>query len=77
MNFTDCLIRRTKEYADILKSLKDGVSPVGLSGGCRASKSHIISALPDDLHRRAVVIVADEGAAIKLKEDLQIGRAHV
>ena len=78
MNFTDCLIRRTKEYADILKTLKDGVSPVGLSGVCRASKSHIISALPDDLHRRAVVIVADEGAAIKLKEDLQLlGRQSV
>ena len=70
MNFTDCLIRRTKEYSTLLKSMKDNISPVCVTGLCRAAKSHIISALPDDLHRRAVAVVADEGAAIKLKEDL-------
>lgn len=78
MNFTDCLIRRTNEYAQLLRSLRDGHTPTAATGLCRAAKSHLISALPDDVHRRAVVVVPDEGAAVKLKEDLAcLGRDSV
>ncbi len=72
MNFTDCLVRRTKEYSQVLRSLKAGHSPVAVSGICRAAKSHIVSALPVDVHRRALVVVPDEGSAVKLRDDLEL-----
>ncbi len=70
MDFLSCFVKRTPEYTHLMRSLKAGTSPISVTGLCRTAKSNIVSALPDDLHRRVVVVAPDEGAAFKLKEDL-------
>ena len=70
MDFLSCFVKRTPEYTHLMRSLKAGTSPISVTGLCRTAKSNIVSALPDDLHRRVVVVAPDEGAAFKLKDDL-------
>lgn len=78
MNFLRQALNSVKEYTDVLSAIKSQKTPVCLTGLSRIHKANIIDTLPADVFQRALVVVADDGEAIRLQEDLQsFGRESV
>ncbi len=64
------LLKNCTEYLDVLRFVKEGVAPSGVTGLPPAPKAHLIHSLCEDISRRAVVVLPNEGAATKLVQDI-------
>ena len=71
MDFLQQALRECPEYKSAYNAIKDGRTPLMLTSLSRVHKSNIIDTMPADFSRRALVVVADEGEAARLKENLQ------
>ena len=70
MRFLDDILWRTEEYRTIEKSVQKGSSPVMATGLSSVHKAHFIYSMCSRLHRRALVIAADETEAARLCADI-------
>ena len=78
MDFLKKALKTVSEYTSVYNSVKQQKTPVCITGLSRIHKANIIDTLPSDLNQRALVVVADDGEAERLKEDLQsFGRGSV
>ena len=75
MDFLRSALKRCTEYKAVHSALKSGRTPIMASSLSRVHKANIIDTLPADENRRALVVVADDGEAARLKDDLaMLGR---
>ncbi len=58
------------EYESVKDAVKSGRAPMGIIGLSQVHKAHYISALCEELSKKALIICPDEGSAAKLCEDL-------
>lgn len=72
MDFLRSALKRCTEYKAVHGALKSGHTPIMASSLSRIHKANIIDTLPADENRRALVVVADDGEAVRLKDDLQM-----
>lgn len=78
MEFLRKALRSVKDYTAVYNAVNAEKTPVCITGLSRIHKSNIIDTLPADLNQRALVVVADDGEALRLQEDLQsFGRNSV
>lgn len=63
-------IRQSSDYNSILSDLQGGFFPFGILGAVNIHKAFLVHCLLQDSHRRAMVLVPEEGTAIKLVADL-------
>lgn len=63
-------IRQSSDYNSILSDLQGGFFPFGILGAVNIHKAFLVHCLLQDSHRRAMVLVPEEGTAIKLVTDL-------
>lgn len=78
MNYLRKALKTVSEYTSVYNAVKQQKTPVCITGLSRIHKANIIDTLPSDLNQRALVVVADDGEAERLKEDLQsFGRGSV
>ena len=71
MPFYDSVLQNLSEYQTLSSAVETGHLPVGVSGMAHIVKAHLIHNLCTDQDRRALVIVADEGEALRMQEDLE------
>ena len=64
------LLKNCSEYKDVLRYVKTGLAPSGVTGLPASPKAHLIHSLCEDSSRRAVVVMPDEATARKLVSDL-------
>lgn len=72
MDFLQSALKACAEYKAVHSALKAGQTPIMASSLSRVHKANIIDTLPVDENRRALVVVADDGEAARLKDDLQM-----
>ncbi len=78
MEFLQNALRGVPEYQTLQTAVQNGRTPVMATGLSRVHKVNIIDTLPAVLQRRALVLVADEGEAARVKDDLRLfGRESV
>ena len=78
MEFLRKALRTVSDYTAVYNAVKQKKTPVCLTGLSRIHKANIIDTLPADINQRALVVVADDGEAQRLQEDLQsFGRNSV
>ena len=65
------ILDASTEFNAVKSSIEKGLLPQGVLGLIPSQKAHIISALTENLKKRAVVIVPDERTAVKLCDDLK------
>ena len=70
MTFLQKSLKATESYSSVALALKNGETPVYLTGLSQIHKVNIIDTLPVDFCQRALVVVADEGEAQKVSEYL-------
>ncbi|MBQ2677249.1 MAG: transcription-repair coupling factor [Clostridia bacterium] len=70
MEFLRNALRNTTEYQTVAGAVGLNRVPVMATGLSRVHKANMIDTLPVDTNRRALVVVADEGEAQRLQEDL-------
>ncbi|MBR5191349.1 MAG: hypothetical protein IKW34_04905, partial [Clostridia bacterium] len=63
-------IEYSAEFQGVENSIKKGFLPQGVLGLTPVQKSHIVSALVGGLEKKALVVVPDDGTAVKTCEDL-------
>ena len=72
MQFLYKAVTGLREYPGLLESVRKGRLPASLSGLSHIHKALLISALTADSGQPGLVITADEGEAVRLKEDLEV-----
>lgn len=70
MSFLRKALKTVSEYSDVFNAVKSQKTPVCITNLSRIHKANIIDTLPADVFQRALVVVADEFEAERLKEDL-------
>ena len=70
MKFLDDILSRTDEYVTLEKAVEKGATPVMATGLAEIHKAHFIYSMCSRLKRKALVIAADEGEAVKLCSDI-------
>jgi len=70
MKFLDDILSRTDEYITLEKAVEKGATPVMATGLAEIHKAHFIYSMCSRLKRKALVIAADEGEAVKLCSDI-------
>ena len=70
MSFLRKALKTVREYSDVFNALNAQKTPVCITNLSRIHKANIIDTLPADISQRALVVVADEFEAERLKEDL-------
>lgn len=70
MSCFSSLLDSCPEYNTLLRSVKRGSVPLGVLGLAIAPKAYLIHSLCCDTERRALVVVPEEAAAVKLCDDL-------
>lgn len=63
-------IRKSAEYQGVESSIKKGFLPQGVLGLTPVQKAHLASALTESLEKKALIVVPDDAAAVRLCEDL-------
>lgn len=64
------LLKNCTEYKDVLRYVRTGWAPSGITGLPSAPKAHLIHSLCEDLSRRALVVLPDEASARKFAADV-------
>lgn len=65
------LITDLTEYDTIERSIREGKTPVEVTGLSPIHKANIAAAITGQLHRQAIVICADDGACDRMARDLE------
>ncbi|BEP27896.1 transcription-repair coupling factor [Helicovermis profundi] len=65
-------ISKSKEFLEINKSLKEGISPIYLHGLWSSVSAHLISAITNKGKKNTVIIVSDEIEAKLIEDDLKM-----
>ncbi len=68
MEFLNRALRSLPAYEHLRQAVERGYVPVSATGLSGVHKANLICTLPADLHRRALVVAPDEGAAVKMTE---------
>ena len=73
------ILKGNIEYESIKNAIDTGRVPMGVIGLTPVHKAHYISALCDDMGKKALIICPDEGSAAKMCDDLNVmsGGAYV
>ena len=73
------ILKGNIEYESIKNAIGSGRVPMGVIGLTPVHKAHYISALCDDMGKKALIICPDEGSAAKMCDDLNVmsGGAYV
>lgn len=78
MKFISNALKHAPEYAALSKAVKDGAVPAVVTGISGIHKCCIISALCEEIDKKALIIAADEAEAQRFFEDLlALGRKPV
>ncbi len=64
-------IRSNPDYSSILHNVTKGQFPFGILGAPNLHKAYLIHSILSDTHRRAIVLVQDEGIAAHMQADLE------
>ena len=59
------LIQKSTQYNDVVRYIGADMFPAGIIGLPPAPKAHLIFSLCEEFSRRAVVVLPDEGSAVK------------
>lgn len=65
------IIRKTREYTELLANLKSQNTPVCAQGLFETLGSHVIASVLDDLEKQSIIICSTNTEAQKVMEDLQ------
>lgn len=65
------VIRKTNEYKELLKNLKNETTPVCAQGLFETLSSHVTASLVDDLKKQSLIVCNSNVEAQKILEDLQ------
>lgn len=65
------LITDLTEYDTIERSIREGKTPVEVTGLSPIHKANIAAAITGQLHRQAIVICADDGTCDRMARDLE------
>lgn len=63
-------IKISAEYQGVENSIKKGFLPQGVLGLTPVQKAHLASALTESLEKKALIVVPDDAAAVRLCDDL-------
>lgn len=64
------LLQNSTQYQDVLHYIGAGMQPCGIVGLPPAPKAHFVFSLCEELSRRAIVVLPDEGSAGKFVSDI-------
>ncbi|MBQ5590225.1 MAG: transcription-repair coupling factor, partial [Clostridia bacterium] len=70
MSFLRKALKTVSEYTEVFNAVKSQKTPVCITNLSRIHKANIIDTLPADVFQRALVVVADDGEAARLQEEL-------
>ena len=70
MPFFENFLKGLPEYHSLFTSIEKNRLPCGVTGVSHIHRAHLITTLCDALHRRAVILVSDEGEGTRLCEDI-------
>lgn len=70
MRFLDDILWKTEQYRTLERAVQKGATPVMATGLSGIHKAHVIRSMCSRLHRRALVLAADEAEAARICDDL-------
>lgn len=70
-NFFTDVLESSKEYSELVKSMKEGITPIAVNGLLGSSVAHIAYSLSHSQFKQSVIITYNELEAKKIYEDLK------